>query len=222
MSFRQYQPPKKSTIPVGHPTLHKVSLPVSAPCTSTLITLESASVSPTIPHPQIVPIKRDQDLKEIGEGLLDTPEEHKIFRTFSDTQTSLTTGNSNANIKSRIDSIETPAWDVHQFEQSFQYRVNVPEYDAKMKNRVFQFISKKLSKQGEEMVNEIARVSRNRNIDNITGYVADDLFFYLLLHGRGQDLLSNIDEQLSDSYRLGRCPQGRTIRLLSLINAFCS
>lgn len=205
MSFRPYQPPKKSTIPVGH---------------------DAPSAPPAEPREDQCPVILTQEEDSIqkivgGGGLHDTPEERKIFNTFSDTKISPATGNSNAGIIKRVDSHGTPSRDVHQFERSFEYKINVPEYDEKMKGRVFTFIKKKVSKEAGGMIDEIAKVSRGRNVDNVTGYIADDLLFYLLLNGQGEDLLSNIDEQLADAYRLGRCPQGRTIRTLSLINAFC-
>lgn len=157
----------------------------------------------------------------IMNDLFDTPEERVIFLKFSYPQHK-DQPNSNAGISSRIDSKQTPIHDVHEFERSFEYKVNVPNFDDSMKIRVFTFIKSKLTKEAQWMIEEIVSKSKGRNQDNTTGYMADDLFFYLLLNGEGEDLLKNIDEQMADAFRLGQCPQGRTIRILQLVNAFCS
>jgi hypothetical protein len=167
-------------------------------------------------HKQINNFQSDLNMN----NLFDTPEERVIFLKFSYPQHK-DQPNSNAGISSRIDSKQTPIHDVHEFERSFEYKVNVPNFDDSMKIRVFTFIKNKLTKEAQWMIEEIISKSKGRNQDNTTGYMADDLFFYLLLNGEGEDLLKNIDEQMADAFRLGQCPQGRTIRILQLVNAFC-
>jgi hypothetical protein len=69
-------------------------------------------------------------------------------------------------------------------------------------------------------LNMIDIIRLGGNEDPANGYDASDLFYYLLLNARGEDFYNNLNEQLTDMYRLGRCPQGRVIRLMSLVNAF--
>jgi hypothetical protein len=105
---------------------------------------------------------------------------------------------------------------VHIYDGKLQ-SFKVPVYDTISKNKLFKDIQSKMAPDASLMLNEI---QIGGNVDTCNGYDASDLLYHLLLHGKGENFYTNLDEQLIDMYRLGKCPQGRVIRLMSLINAF--
>jgi hypothetical protein len=109
--------------------------------------------------------------------------------------------------------------DVHVYDRKIEYKVNVPIYTEVNKNDVITGLlaNPSISQASKLMLNLILL---GGNIDNVNGYDATDLLVHLIRMGKGDDLLMNLNEQLADMYNLGRCPQGRVIRLISLINAF--
>lgn len=58
--------------------------------------------------------------------------------------------------------------------------------------------------------------------DNKNNYNPKDMLNYLIDNYNGEDFIKNLDEQLKDMYKLGQCPQGQSVRLMSLIIAFTS
>lgn len=106
---------------------------------------------------------------------------------------------------------------VHTFDRKIEMKYSIPLVDSNVKNKLFREISTVLSQDSKYMIEEIIK---GGNIDQTNGYDASDMFYYLLLNGVGEDFHKNLDEQLTDMFRLGKCPQGRVIRLISLMNAF--
>lgn len=113
-----------------------------------------------------------------------------------------------------------PIRNVHEYDGKLEYKLNIPVYPEEKKHELFNRIKQNLSNESQRMI-ECIQTSGRGNYDHINGYDASDLLYHLLITGKGDDLYINLNEQLSDAYRLGKCPQGRTIRLLSLIGAFC-
>lgn len=111
-----------------------------------------------------------------------------------------------------------PVLNVHQFDSKLEVKYDIPVYPRQDKQKLFTSLQTILCPEAKQMV-ELMKL--NRNIDPINQYDASDILFHLLIKGKGDDLYLNLNEQLTDMFRLGQCPQGRTIRLLSLVNAFC-
>ena len=65
----------------------------------------------------------------------------------------------------------------------------------------------------------ISGLNNNTNYDDKNNCDASDILADILTHDY-IDLISLICEQLSDMYLLGKCPQGRTTRLLQIWNMF--
>lgn len=129
------------------------------------------------------------------------------------------TGSINIEIKSLpVPTIVNPVRNVHVYDGTIQHRFNVPEYPLVQKELVFARLRPILTPESQLMLDII---SSKRAYDHANKYKADDLLFYILAHGKGEDLLQNLNEQLTDAYRLGQCPQGQVIRLLSLVQPFC-
>ena len=112
-----------------------------------------------------------------------------------------------------------PVRDVHVYDRTIEYKVEVPIYEKTSKTTLLDEVRKILPSKASEMIH-IIQSNNTGNIDGQNGYVADDLLVYLLLNGHGEDFALNLKEQLDDAYTLGQCPQGRVIRLISLVNAF--
>lgn len=109
---------------------------------------------------------------------------------------------------------------VHSYDRKLEYRQEIPSYTQDTKESLFQKIQSLLNPDASLMIQEIRQ---GGNYDSINMYDASDILYYLLINSQGdtQDMYKNLNEQLADMYKLGKCPQGRVIRLLSLVNAFC-
>lgn len=122
---------------------------------------------------------------------------------------------------SRDIKMSEPVRNVHEYDKKLEYKLNIPSYQKEKKDNLFNLIKPKLSSNEAKKMIECIQRSDKDNYDSINGYDASDLLYHLLLNGKGEDLYKNLNEQLTDTYKLGKCPQGRTIRLLSLLGAFC-
>ena len=59
---------------------------------------------------------------------------------------------------------------------------------------------------------------RKGNRDTRNHVDALDILRFLIVKGFPEDTLRIVEEQLADTYRLGRCAQGRTTRLIQVYN----
>lgn len=116
---------------------------------------------------------------------------------------------------------ETSFQNVHSYDRKLEYRQEIPRYPHDIKESLFQKVQSLLNPDASLMIQEIRQ---GGNYDSINMYDASDILYHLLINSQGdtQDMYKNLNEQLADMYKLGKCPQGRVIRLLSLVNAFCS
>lgn len=113
-----------------------------------------------------------------------------------------------------------PTRDVHVYDHQFtEVRYQIPKYSRKLQSEVFLLLQKFVHQEAIAMLEIFNRFQGN--MDDKNCYDAGELLVYFLEHASGEDWLSLLEEQLIDNYRLGQCPQGRVIRLLSLIGAFC-
>lgn len=110
-----------------------------------------------------------------------------------------------------------PIRNVHVYDGKLEYRPDVPKYPENVKDKLFASLQPTLSSEAGKM---IGKIRHGGNGDGANGYDASDLFYYLLINAQGEDFYQNLNEQLTDMYRLGQCPQGRVIRLMSLVGAF--
>lgn len=107
--------------------------------------------------------------------------------------------------------------DVHTFDRQIETKLEVPTRTPEFKKKVFELLQQYVSPPAQSMLEIFKGMS---NYDPVNGYDAGDLLIYFLDKASG-DWLYFLDEQLSDNFHLGQCVQGRTIRLLSIVNAFC-
>ena len=78
-------------------------------------------------------------------------------------------------------------------------------------------VKSQLSITAQRMIDEIL-VSEEKD----EFYNPKDMLLYLIVNYNGEDFIKNLNEQLTDMYKLGKCFQGKTVRLMSLILAFTS
>jgi hypothetical protein len=107
--------------------------------------------------------------------------------------------------------------DVHTFDRQIETKLEVPTRTVEFKIKVFELLQQYVSPPARNMLEVFKGMS---NYDSVNNYDAGDLLIYFLDKASG-DWLYFLDEQLSDNFHLGQCVQGRTIRLLSIVNAFC-
>lgn len=93
------------------------------------------------------------------------------------------------------------------------------------KNQLFTDLNTKLSRPAaKQMVDIISNDMKNAddtgrqslNYDPSNNINCTDVLASILIKSNNTDLISLLDEQLEDMYNLGRCPQGRSTRLLQL------
>jgi hypothetical protein len=110
-----------------------------------------------------------------------------------------------------------PVRNVHIYDGQIEFRPVIPVYPQRDKDALFSRLQSLFSPESSKM---IAKIRNGGNLDGANQYDASDLFYYLLLNAKGDDFYLNLNEQLTDMYRMGQCPQGRVIRLMSLVAAF--
>ena len=113
----------------------------------------------------------------------------------------------------------SPSKDVHIYDGKILNPPLVPVYSEGEKTCLFSKLKSKLSREASHMIEIIMKGGGNH--DAINNLNSSDLLYHLVINNKpDSDMYQNLNEQLADMYRLGQCPQGRVIRLVSLVNAF--
>lgn len=118
--------------------------------------------------------------------------------------------------------------DVHVFDGKWTHDIQA-RFILSQKDVLFRWLRARLSRinipltaiQGVELV--INNTGSSRNYDPINKVSADDILAeicWILVDREGReditDYLLLLSEQMSDMYRLGQCPQGRSLRLIQI------
>src|SRR3989344_1720148 len=112
---------------------------------------------------------------------------------------------------------------VHIFDGSFRNEDLKTKYTISKKQQLFSEILNKMTdkdaKNGVSLI--IKNIQTGENYDNTNNKFADDILAeictYIMDKG-DKDIMKLVEEQMKDMYLLGRCPQGRTIRLWQIYN----
>ena len=116
--------------------------------------------------------------------------------------------------------------DVHVFDGSWSHNITT-KFNLEEKNVIFDWLIKQIGENvdynaigGLKLV--IGDTQQYPNFDPRNNIYADDILAEICVmlvemnENDRNDVLKNILEQMSDMYLLGRCPQGRSTRLIQI------
>lgn len=134
-----------------------------------------------------------------------------------------------------MSKIDTNSFEnVHVFDGKWTHNIKT-ETKLEDKCLIFNNLYQELKNLGVEsnslngLILVIENTQKSSNFDSVNNVYADDILveickkiFYPfksdISDDKKKDVLTNIAEQLSDMYQLGRCPQGRSTRLIQIYN----